>query len=294
VINPGVAPNLHHLELFYHVARNGGITAAARGMPYGIQQPAISGQISLLEGELGVRLFQRRPFKLTPAGRELYEFLAPFFGALPEVAANIAGKASRRLRLAAPATIIRQHLPDVLAAVREARPELELNLVDADQRGAFDLLEREEVDLAVCELEGRPPAGIRTEVLISMPLVLLLPAGYKVARSGIHGMAVDLPLIRPAADTALCRLFSKALAKARLDWPARIEVNSLELVHAYVARGFGSGLSVKAPGLAAPQGTVAWEIPDCPQLVIAAAWRGKLTPLAELVLSGLRQRAKAG
>jgi DNA-binding transcriptional LysR family regulator len=293
-MNPRMAPNLHHLELFYHVARNGGITAAARGMTYGIQQPAISGQISLLEGELGVRLFQRRPFKLTPAGQELYDFLAPFFGALPDIAAKIAGTASRRLRLAAPATIIRQHLPDVLAAVRKARPDFELSLVDTDQRGAFDLLEREEVDLAVCELESRPPAGIRTEVLISMPLILLLPDSYKIARSGMHGMAVDLPLIRPAADTVLCRLFSKALAKARLDWPARIEVNSLELVHAYVAQGFGSGLSVKAPGIAPPKGTRVWEIPDCPELAIAAAWLGKLTPLAEMVLAGLRQRAKAG
>jgi len=289
-----VTPNLHHLELFYHVARNGGITAASRSMPYGIQQPAISGQITLLENDLGVRLFQRRPFKLTPEGRDLYEFLAPFFSALPDMAAKVAGKASRRLRLAAPATIIRRHLPDVLAAVRKARPDLELTLVDADQRAGFALLEAEQVDLAVCELEGRAPAGIRTEVLISMPLILLLPESYQVARSGMHGMAVDLPLIRPPSDTAMSRLFAKGLAKAKLEWPSRIEVNSLELVHAYVAGGFGAGLSVKAPGLTAPKGTRAWQIPDCPELTIAAAWRGKLSPLAELVLAGLRKRAKAG
>ena len=42
---PQQLPNLHHLELFYHVARAGGITAAVRSMPYGIQQPAVSGQI---------------------------------------------------------------------------------------------------------------------------------------------------------------------------------------------------------------------------------------------------------
>jgi DNA-binding transcriptional LysR family regulator len=290
----GVTPNLHHLELFYHVARNGGITAASRSMPYGIQQPAISGQITLLENDLGVRLFQRRPFKLTPEGRELYEFLAPFFSALPDMAAKVAGKASRRLRLAAPATIIRRHLPDVLASVRKARPDLELTLVDADQRAGFALLEAEQVDLAVCELEGRAPAGIRTEALISMPLLLLLPESYQIARSGMHGMAVDLPLIRPPSDTAMARQFAKALAKAKLEWPSRIEVNSLELVHAYVAGGFGAGLSVKAPGIAAPKGTRAWPIPDCPELTIAAAWRGKLSPLAELVLVGLRKRAKAG
>ena len=60
------------------------------------------------------------------------------------------------------------------------------------------------------------------------------------------------------------------------------------------AQGFGAGLSVKAPGIAIPKGTRAWEIPDCPELTIAAAWRGKLSPLAEMVLDGLRKRAKAG
>ena len=62
----------------------------------------------------------------------------------------------------------------------------------------------------------------------------------------------------------------------------------------YHLSGFGAGLSVKAPGIAAPKGTRAWQIPDCPELTIAAAWRGKLSPLAELVLVGLRKRAKAG
>ncbi|MEQ1842141.1 MAG: LysR family transcriptional regulator, partial [Verrucomicrobiales bacterium] len=70
--------NVHHLELFYYVARFGGITEAVRKMPYGIQQPAVSGQILQLENHLGVKLFQRRPFALTPAGEELYDFIHPF------------------------------------------------------------------------------------------------------------------------------------------------------------------------------------------------------------------------
>ena len=60
--------NIHHLELFYFVAKYEGITAAVRKMPYVIQQPAVSGQILQLERELGVKLFNRRPFALTPAG----------------------------------------------------------------------------------------------------------------------------------------------------------------------------------------------------------------------------------
>ncbi len=41
--------NVHHLELFYHVARYGGIMPAVRNIPYGIQQPAVSSQIAQLE-----------------------------------------------------------------------------------------------------------------------------------------------------------------------------------------------------------------------------------------------------
>ena len=46
--------NIHHLELFYFVARHGGISEAVRNIPYGIQQPAVSGQVGQLEEYLGV------------------------------------------------------------------------------------------------------------------------------------------------------------------------------------------------------------------------------------------------
>ena len=71
--------NIHHLELFYYVARHGGISEAVRNMPYGLQQPAMSAQVIQLEEFLGLPLFQRRPFALTPAGEELYAFIQPFF-----------------------------------------------------------------------------------------------------------------------------------------------------------------------------------------------------------------------
>jgi len=82
--------NVHHLELFYYVAKHGGISAAVRHIPYGIQQPAVSGQMAALESNLGVRLFGRSPFRLTAAGRKLYSQIEAFFfaGAPPEAAAQ--------------------------------------------------------------------------------------------------------------------------------------------------------------------------------------------------------------
>jgi len=288
---PKPLPNLHHLELFYHVAKAGGITAAVRSMPYGIQQPAVSGQISQLEKDLGVRLFQRRPFQLTPAGEELFEFAAPFFGGLASVAERVAGKAARHLRLAAPATVIRDHLPAVLGAVRTSCPELELTLVDADQRTIYGMLEREEVDLAVAELKDKPPTGTHCELLLSIPLVLLLPPGVKFPKKGLSELVETQALIRPRDDTTVSRLFAKGLMRKKLHWPARIEVNTLDLVQSYVACGFGIGLGVRVPGLKTPEGITTHELKNFPELKIAGLWRGKLGPLAQMVLTGLKARA---
>lgn len=83
--------NIHHLELFYYVAKHGGISEAVRNMPYGIQQPAVSSQIIQLEGFLETTLFHRRPFALTPAGEQLYSFILPFFANLDAMATKLRG-----------------------------------------------------------------------------------------------------------------------------------------------------------------------------------------------------------
>ena len=93
------AMNVHHLELFYYVARHGGISEAVRNIPYGIQQPAVSGQVAQLEEDLGVTLFHRRPFSLTPPGQKLYRFIEPFFGGLNDMAQELQGGSARQLRI---------------------------------------------------------------------------------------------------------------------------------------------------------------------------------------------------
>ncbi len=87
--------NIHHLELFYYVAKHEGISNAVRKIPYGIQQPAVSSQIALLEEHIDAPLFHRRPFELTETGRKLYEFVEPFFSNLDKMADDLRGGESQ-------------------------------------------------------------------------------------------------------------------------------------------------------------------------------------------------------
>src|SRR5271170_2124642 len=120
--------NIHHLELFYFVARHGGIMEAVRKIPYGIQQPAVSGQVAQLEEYLGVTLFQRRPFALTPEGEKLYKFITPFFANLEKVAGEIQDGQTRHIRVGASNIILREHLPELFHSVRKKFPGLKIFL----------------------------------------------------------------------------------------------------------------------------------------------------------------------
>src|SRR6516162_7664927 len=125
--------NIHHLELFYYVARFGGISEAVRNIPYGIQQPAVSGQVAQLEEYLGVTLFQRRPFALSPAGEKLYKFIHPFFSNLDAIASELQGGEPRHIRIGASTIVLRDHLPEFFQNVRKKYPHLKISLREGYQ-----------------------------------------------------------------------------------------------------------------------------------------------------------------
>src|SRR6516225_8044558 len=147
--------NIHHLELFYYVARHGGIMEAVRNIPYGIQQPAVSGQVAQLEEYLGVALFQRRPFALTPAGEKLYQFIHPFFANLDTLANELQGGKARQIRIGASTIVLRDHLPDFFRNVRKKFPNLKIALKEGYHAELEAMLQKEEIDLAVTVIEKK-------------------------------------------------------------------------------------------------------------------------------------------
>jgi DNA-binding transcriptional LysR family regulator len=286
--------NIHHLELFYHVAKHRGISAASRSMPYGIQQPAISGQLSQLEKTLGVRLFERRPFGLNPAGAKLFEEIEPFFAGLRDLPAHVRGYAEQHLRLAAPGRILRDYLPDIIARYKHRYPNLELTLREANQARAEQLLRRREIDIAITELEGPTKSSFRGYDLVQLPLVLVVPLRSKIrAISDLFqdGRPIQKLISLPSSEV-LSKTFHTGLNKLGLHWPMTIEVFSLELIDIYTSLGFGAGSSVFLPGRKIPNDLRLVPLPKFPRLRIGAFWLGKLPAIGELMLTDLRKIAE--
>jgi len=286
--------NIHHLELFYYVARHGGITEAVRNMPYGIQQPAISGQVAQLEEHLGTALFHRRPFALTPSGEKLYKFIQPFFAGLDALEIELQGGQAQHIRIGASTSVLRDHLPDLVQMARKKFPQLRVALREGYQAELESLLLREEIDMAVTLIEKRATPGISSQVLIELPMMLLVPKASKITEADQLWSQdpIKEPLICMPVAEVISKNLQSALAKRGVDWFPSIEVSSLELIQTYVTNGFGIGIAVQIPGVTIFPGARVISLPDFPKVAVGALWRGRASPLVQTFVDLLQQRAK--
>ncbi len=285
--------NIHHLELFYYVARHGGISAAVRHMPYGIQQPAVSGQIRLLEQALGVKLFERRPFRLTGEGKELLAFAKPFFENIETVGTRLGQRAGVQLRIGGSDRVLRLHMPEVIRRVKQKHPGLRLAMRTGFQPHIEELLRHGELDLAISTaLNTRVGAGLHRLPLIRMPLVLQVhrKSRIKSAAELWARKRIEEPLVSsvPAPDN----IFQKGLKRLGVEWRPSVEASSLELVTQYVADGQGIGVNVAVPELSQHPHVRVLPLTGFDAVEIIAIWRDKPNTVVRAVLEELQHYAR--
>lgn len=140
------------LRVFTVVAQLGSFTAA--GPALGYTQSAISRQISTLEAESGVALFDRLPrgVRLTEAGRRLLAHAQAVLDRL-EVAhrelVDLRELATGRLRVGAFATADATLVPEAIAAFHTAYPDVTVSLREGFTPELLGMLTEGEVDVAV-------------------------------------------------------------------------------------------------------------------------------------------------
>ncbi|MGN6552615.1 MAG: LysR family transcriptional regulator [Verrucomicrobiota bacterium] len=286
--------NIHHLELFYYVAKFGGIMEAVRNIPYGIQQPAVSGQVAQLEEFLGVILFHRRPFALTVEGEKLFQFIQPFFSNLDRIATELQGGQARQIRIGASTIILRDHVPALIQTVKQKFPGMSISLRDGYPAALETLLLKDEIDLAITLLDRKNTPGLHSLILLELPLVLLVEKSSDIQSSEQLWKRdrIKAPLICLPQGELMCKIFQQKLGELEVDWFPSIEASSVDLIETYVASGLGIGVSVAIPKKELPGNVRSLALPGFPSVLIGALWRGKTTPLLQLFLDELQSRAK--
>lgn len=277
---------LNQLEGFYMVAVHRGYAAASRAFRYPITQPGVHQQVKKLELELDVKLFERvgrGDMALTPAGRHLFDFVKPFFEALPGVARSVsAGTFGGEVRIDAGGLAIRQVLPPWVRRIRAARKDVRVALAEQDLPD-YDRLRTGRCDVLVDFLPS-PPDWVATRTVAVASAWLVVPESAAADRPTLGALA-DTPLVAYPADTP-----HRALQLQALDTvPEHVmSANSADAILAFVAAGLGFSLIpwVDPAGPTTP-GVRAWQLPGA-SFEISAAWRERTeNPLVQVILDAV-------
>ena len=182
-------PDWTQIQSFAAVARHGSLSAAARDM--GSSQPTLSRHIALLEADLGTRLFDRSRggMALTAEGAELLEHAESMANATARFgAARPSSGLTGTVRITASRVVAHFTLPAIVAKLREAHPDIELEIVASD---SSENLLRREADIALRMY--RPTQGdVITRHVADLALGAYASHSY-IARKGRPEALEDVP-----------------------------------------------------------------------------------------------------
>lgn len=145
------------MRAFLATAEEGSLTAAARSL--GLTQPTLSRQISALEEELGLMLFERvgRGLALTAAGREMQHHVRDMGAAADRVALAALGQSQSiegEVRITASDLMSAVLLPRAISRIKTLAPNLVIDVIAAND--VRDLMRRE-ADIAVRHVRPEHP-----------------------------------------------------------------------------------------------------------------------------------------
>jgi DNA-binding transcriptional LysR family regulator len=175
------------VRAFLAVAETGSLSAAARKL--GQSQPTLGRHIKAAETVLGAKLFTRAPsgFELTEVGRILLEPAREMARASARLETLAAGRdmtVSGTVRITASVVVSHYLLPPIIADLRDAEPEIEVELVPSDT--SENLIFRE-ADIAI-RMFRPTQLDIVTRQIGESPLALY--AADEILRR--HGQPKDL------------------------------------------------------------------------------------------------------
>lgn len=284
----------HHLELIYYVAKHRGISAASRAMPYGIGQPAISGQIADLERQLHTCLFERKPFRLTEPGRVLFEYVESYFDGLPALEEKLQSQPGQTMRIATDNLIEREFLPVIMSASRSLPPGtgLELRTAPTGQLEKIMSTRRAHLGIAVA---GERIHGIRSLILAQAGLCLLVPRKKKIHSVGYFWdqKVIKEPLICPLEAGSVRRHFERGLQGLQVNWPVSIQADSHSTLLHLVAQGHGIGLGIDLPSQAQHPGVRTLPLSGFQPVPLVALWAAPVRPWCETLLTEIRKKSGA-
>ncbi|CAN4280641.1 LysR family transcriptional regulator [Pseudoxanthomonas sp. LjRoot125] len=230
------------LNTFVVVADRGSMAAAARVL--NITPAAVAQQIRTLERELGAPLIARagRTVSLTEEGSRILQRARDLLRDVADMrsVANDS-EVSGELRLGACPTALAGMLPDILARMVDAFPQINVYIRPGYSAELYRAVENGELDAAlVLQAPYNLPKTCDWQLLREEPLVVIAPA--RMAGRDPHELLRSEPLIRYDRNQWGGRVADDYLRRAGIVPHERFELNGLNAIAVMVDRGLGVSL----------------------------------------------------
>ncbi|MBA3928283.1 DNA-binding transcriptional LysR family regulator [Pseudoxanthomonas japonensis] len=230
------------LNTFVVVADRGSMAAAARVL--NITPAAVAQQIRTLERELGAPLIARagRTVSLTEEGSRILQRARDLLRDVSDMrsVANDS-EVSGELRLGACPTALAGMLPDILARMVDAFPQINVYIRPGYSAELYRAVETGELDAAlVLQAPYNLPKTCDWQLLREEPLVMIAPA--RMAGRDPHELLREEPLIRYDRTQWGGRVADDYLRRAGIVPRERFELNGLNAIAVMVDRGLGVSL----------------------------------------------------
>jgi len=234
--------DLRRLKTFVAVADLGTVTKAAVHLRIG--QPALSRQISDLQQELGLRLFDRvgRGLILTAQGEQLLvdcRRVLTDLNSVRERADVLRGGDSGALKVLAPPHTIESVLSGFLPRYAQSFPHVHVELTEALGPEQPALLERGEAHIGIRLDPGVDPR-FETRVLQSADVLAVGAASVELGKAGVITIErlVSYPLLLPSGYSVR-RLFDAACRLAKVHPKILLESRASHTLLALAETGQG-------------------------------------------------------
>lgn len=234
--------NMKVLQTFLMVAEKGSFRAAAETLNR--SHSAVSAQITQIEAQLGVALFERttRAVKLTAEGSHLRDSARKAFYEINLGLRRIREESDAKrgqLSLACSSHMASIHLPPVLTEFVRTYPGIAVTVRELTSRDLYEALRQHEVDFAVGPEDDDTTFDFTT--IMVEPLQALVPHHFLDGpRASITLAELSrLPMLLQTPATAVRRLLEDAMREQGLEIPTRYQFIQAETVIAMVEAGLG-------------------------------------------------------
>jgi LysR family transcriptional regulator, regulator for metE and metH len=232
-----------HLRTIKAIYECGGVARAAEQL--NITQSALSHQITGLEDQAGVELFERRskPMKLSAAGMRLLRLADQVLPQVEALAAEFVGLrdgSSGRMHIAIECHACFEWLFPVLEAFRKSWPDVDVDIRPGLAFDALPALQKEEVDLVVSSDPEDLPGVTFTELFDYNPVFVAAASHPLASKTFID--AEDFrgeTLITYPVERSRLDVFSQLLMPAKVEPAAVRQVELTAVILLLVASNRG-------------------------------------------------------